>query len=80
MITKKKDDEKHDDADLSDIKSIPSFDESFPREYSDDIDIPDGEYFRGFFAFAIWGYIPPPDVEEYKSIMIGTVTKKRENR
>ena len=30
-------------------------------------------YFRGFFAFALWGYIPPDGGDNYKSSLIGTI-------
>ena len=31
------------------------------------------DYFKGFFAFALWGYIPPEGGERYKSTLITTV-------
>ena len=31
------------------------------------------DYFRGYFAFALWGYIPPEGGEQYKSSLMGTV-------
>ena len=31
------------------------------------------DYFRGFFAFALWGYIPPEGGENFKSSLIGTI-------
>ena len=36
-------------------------------------DPPEGEYFKGFFAFAIWGFIPPNGEDEHKSILISSV-------
>ena len=31
--------------------------------------VPPDTYFKGFFAFALWGYIPPP--QDMKSIKVG---------
>ena len=39
-------------------------------------EIPPGEYFKGFIAFALWGYIPPSGGEQYKSTLIGTIVEK----
>ena len=39
-------------------------------------ELPPGEYFKGFLAFALWGYIPPKGGERYKSILIKTVVDK----
>ena len=39
-------------------------------------ELPPGEYFKGFLAFALWGYIPPKGGERYKSILIKTVVNK----
>ena len=36
-------------------------------------EIPDNKYFKGFWAFAMWGYIPPPGYEENKCTLITTV-------
>ena len=33
----------------------------------------DEDYFKGYFAFALWGYIPPEGGEKYKSSLIATV-------
>ena len=33
------------------------------------------DYFKGYFAFALWGYIPPDGGEKYKSSFIDTVVK-----
>ena len=38
--------------------------------------VPPGECFKGFFDFALWGYVPPPGGEKYKSTIIGTVVEK----
>lgn len=35
-----------------------------------DTEIPDNKYFKGFWAFALWEYIPPPECEEYKCTLI----------
>ena len=32
-------------------------------------------YFKGYFAFALWGYIPPTGGEKYKTGFINTVIK-----
>ena len=39
-------------------------------------EIPPGEYFKGFIAFALWGYIPHSGGEQYKSALIGTIVEK----
>ena len=31
------------------------------------------DYFKGFFAFALWGFIPPPGGDGYKSALISSV-------
>ena len=36
-------------------------------------EVPDNEFFKGFWAFALWGYIPPLGFEEYKCALITTV-------
>ena len=33
------------------------------------------DYFKGYFAFALWGYIPPTGGEQYKTTFIETVIK-----
>ena len=33
------------------------------------------DYFKGYFAFALWGYIPPTGGEKYKTAFINTVVK-----
>ena len=38
-----------------------------------DIDLGEEEYFKGFFAFALWGFIPPDGGDEYKSSLMATV-------
>ena len=43
------------------------------NEEADTNDVPDNEYFKGFWAFAMWGFIPPPGHEEYKCTLIATV-------
>ena len=35
--------------------------------------VPDSEFFKGFWAFALWGYIPPPGYEEFKCALINTI-------
>lgn len=42
-----------------------------------DTEIPENENFKGFWAFALWGYIPPAGYEEYKCALITTVVDKR---
>ena len=49
--------------------------QSYDSQNVDDVDIDPGEYFKGFFAFALWGYIPAPGGEEYKS----TIMQKQRN-
>ena len=44
-------------------------DNSSKKKVSDD-------YFKGYFAFALWGYIPPDGGEEYKTSFIETVVKR----
>ena len=39
--------------------------------------IPYDVYFKGFFAFAVWGYIPPPGGDEFQSLFIKTVLDKK---
>ena len=34
------------------------------------------DYFKGYFAFALWGYIPPDGGKQYKTSFIETVVKK----
>ena len=41
------------------------------EDYTDKI--PDNEFFKGFWAFALWGYIPPSGYEEYKCTLITMV-------
>ena len=36
-----------------------------------------GTYFKGFFAFALWGYIPPHGGEIYRSALLFTVVDKK---
>ena len=38
------------------------------------------EYFKGFFAFALWGYIPPDGGEAFKSSLISTITESKPKR
>ena len=38
--------------------------------------VPEEEYFKGFFAFALFGYIPPDGGEKYKSSLMLTVVDK----
>ena len=38
------------------------------EEDEDSDELPEETYFRGFFAFALWGFIPPPGFEDYKSV------------
>ena len=38
-------------------------------------EVPENEYFKGFWCFALWGYIPPPGFEEYQCTMISTVVE-----
>ena len=39
-------------------------------------DPPKDVYFKGYFSFLLWGYIPPPGYEDYKSLSMTTVEKK----
>ena len=58
------------DEDTNDVASVCSnIDE-------DDEEIPSDTYFKGFFAFALWGYIPPAGGENYKSSLMATVVDK----
>ena len=42
---------------------------------NDSNDVPPETYFKGFFAFALWGYINPPGFDHYKSnAMMQTTT------
>ena len=41
-----------------------------------DIKVPDNEFFKGFWVFALWGFIPPTGFEEYKCTLISTVVKE----
>ena len=41
-------------------------------------DIPKETYFKGFFAFAIWGFIPPPGFDEFKSMAMKEIGKRHE--
>ena len=43
-------------------------------------DPPKDVYFKGYFSFLLWGYIPPPGYEEYKSLSMTTVEKKGERK
>ena len=52
---------------LGDDKSDEEDDSSVKSEGA-----PHHKYFKGFFAFAIWGYIPPPGGEEFQSLYIKT--------
>ena len=36
----------------------------------DDDEVPDDWYFKGFLVFALWGFIPAPGGEKYKSILM----------
>ena len=56
------------------------------EEQDDDevIKLGDEEYFKGFFAFALWGFIPPDGGDKYKSLLMATVVdttpkSKKEN-
>ena len=33
------------------------------------------DYFQGYFAFALWGYIPREGGDKYKSSLIGTIVE-----
>ena len=66
--------------DEKDAKEDEQQDEEDVKQFVDgvlnteeDSDIPDNKYFKGFWAFALWGYIPPPGYEEYKCTLITTV-------
>ena len=39
----------------------------------DKVDVPPDTYFKAFFAFALWGYIPPPGYKQYQSLMMKTL-------
>ena len=61
-------------------------DEKNGTSSADDIADPDvlcDNYFRGYFAFALWGYIPPDGGDNFKSSLIGTIVstgkKKKED-
>ena len=63
---------------VEDEKEIQNFvDEVLRKE--DDSAVPDNEYFKGFWVFALWGYIPPPGYEEFKCTMISTVVDDGNN-
>lgn len=36
-------------------------------------DLAGEDYFKGYFAFALWGYIPPEGGERFKSTLMTTV-------
>ena len=64
---------------VEDEKEIQNFvDEVLRKE--DDSAVPDNEYFKGFWVFALWGYIPPPGFEEFKCTMITTVVDDGSNK
>ena len=42
---------------------LPTFD-------IDDDEAPDDWYFKGYLAFVLWGFIPAPGGEKYKSILM----------
>ena len=73
--SKGEDDEEENDNDEDDDDDD---DEETDSGNDDDPDaVPDGEYFKGFFAFALWGYIPPSGGECFKSWLIHTVVDKK---
>ena len=37
---------------------------------------PPDVYFKCYFSFLLWGYIPPPGYEDYKSLAMATIEKK----
>ena len=48
-------------------------------EINDD-EAPDDWYFKGYLAFALWGYIPAPGGEKYKSILMGSIEDGRSKK
>ena len=76
-ITINKDD--NDDASNCDVDSNDNTDEgdgpkTDDASSKDDKGMKD-DYFKGYFTFALWGYIPPPGREQYKTSFIETVIK-----
>ena len=59
-----------DDAGSDGAASVCSNSEEYDEE------MPSDTYFKGFFAFALWGYIPPPGGETFKSSLMATVIDK----
>jgi len=53
-----------------------SIEESKVSGHDEETDVAEHFYFKGFFAFALWGYIPPSGGEHLRSSHIGCVTSK----
>ena len=50
-------------------------DSSSSNEEAQKDDLPIETYFKGFFSFVIWGYIPPPGFEKLKSMSMNAIAK-----
>ena len=46
---------------------------------NNEIDIPDNEYFKGFIAFILWGFIQPIGGEAYQSLLMLAVDEDNSN-
>ena len=43
----------------------------------DNNSLPSDEYFKGYFAFALYGYSPPEEGEKYRSTSISVITDRK---
>lgn len=59
----------------SDEKSSSESEVSHPKD-----DIPKETHFKGYFAFLIWEYIPPPGFEKFKSVSMNVVGKPNDGK
>ena len=59
--------------DHDDEEEVKKFAKGILNNEDDTDKIPDNKFFKGFWDFALWGYIPPLGFEEYKCALITTV-------
>ena len=70
------DDAESNDGDSNETDSVGKYDNA----NSDEDALPSDVYFKGFFSFALWGYIPPPGGGDFKSSLMSVVVDKKVNR
>ena len=76
--------ERSSDEDITKKSNVRSPTKTTPTKTTNDDygtnDPPKDVYFKGYFSFLLWGYIPPPGYEHYKSLSMTTVEKKGDNK